>query len=72
MLHAQQKWPEAITANLCPYALRHVNYDYNTTPLLAHPQGLSPLCTFTGTQVQDNPNNFHAFGCPTYFLGDPL
>ena len=43
MLHAQHKWPEVITATVWPYALRHANNAYNATPLLAHPQGLSPL-----------------------------
>ena len=51
MIHAQQKWPETITAHLWPYALKHTNNAHNDTPLLAHPQGFSPLQIFTVTQV---------------------
>ena len=69
MLHAQHKRPEAITANLWPYAIRHAK---NATTLLAHPQGLSPLQIFTGTQVQNNPKHLHPFGCPTYVLNEAL
>ena len=72
ILHAQQKWPEAITYNLLPYAIRHANNAYNTNPLLAHPQGLSPLQLFTETQVQDNPKHCHPFGCPNYVLNESL
>ena len=48
------------------------NISYNSTPLLAHPWGLSPLPLFTGTQVQDNPNHWHPFSCPTYFFNEAL
>ena len=51
MLHAQHKFPEAITTNLWPYALRHANNAYNATTLLSHHQGLSPLNLFTRTKV---------------------
>ena len=72
MPHAQQKLPEAITDNLWPYALRHANNAYNTTPLLAHPQELSYLQLFIGTQVQDNPKHWHTFGWPSYVLNEDL
>ena len=57
-----------ITANLCPYDIRHANNSYNANPLLAHPQGLSPLKIFTINQVQYKPKHWHHFGCPTYVL----
>ena len=40
--------------------------------MLAQPQGLSPLRLLIGTQVQDNLNHFHPFGCPNYFLNEDL
>ena len=72
MIHAQHKWTEAITANLWPYALIHANNSYNATAFLAHPQGLSPLQIFTGTQVQDNPKHWYPFGFPTYVLNESI
>ena len=72
MLHAQHKWPEDITANLWPYALRHFNNAYNFTPLLAHPQVLSTLQIFTRTQVQDKPKHWNPFDLPTYVLNQAL
>ena len=72
MIHAQQKWPESITANLWPDAFIHSNNAYNATPWLAHPQGLSTLQLFIVTQVQDNPQPWHTFGCPTYVLNEEL
>ena len=70
MLHAQQKWPESITSNLWSYALRHANNAYNTTPLLEHPQVLSPLHFFKVYQVQYNSKHWHPFVCPTYVLNE--
>jgi hypothetical protein len=32
LIHAQKRWPSAITANLWPYALRHANDLLNGTP----------------------------------------
>ena len=72
MLHDQQKFLEYITANLCPYALINANNSYNAITLLAHPQVLSPLKLFTGTQVQYNPKHWHPFGCPNYVLNEAL
>ena len=72
MLHAQQKWPEAITTNLWPYSIIHANNACDTTPFLAHPQRLSPLHLFTGTQVQDNRNHWKPFCFPTYVLNQAL
>ena len=72
ILYAQQKIPEAITAYLWPYSLRHANNSYSATSLLALPQILSPLQLFTGYQFQDNPHQCHPFGCPTYVLNEAL
>ena len=72
MIHYQQKCTESITDKLWPYNLRHAKNDYNTTPLLAHPQGLSPLQLFTVTQVKEKPRHFNPFGFPTYVLNEAL
>ena len=70
MLHAQQKWPESITSNLWSYALMNAKNAYNTTPLLEHPQVLSPLHFFKVYQVQYNSKHWHPFVCPTYVLNE--
>ena len=72
ILHSQHKWSEPITANLCPYVFIYANNAYSSTPLLAQPQGLSPLQFFTGNKLQDNPNHWHPFGCPNYILNEAL
>ena len=72
ILHAQQKFPEAITAKFWPYALRHANNYYYSAPLLAHLQWFSPLQIFIGTKVQDNPKHCHPICFPTYVLNEAL
>ena len=70
IVHAQRRWPNAITANLWPYALRTANDILVSTPRLA--DGVSPMETFSGVQVKPNLNQFHPFGCPSYVLNNQL
>jgi hypothetical protein len=66
LMHANKRWPEAITTNLWPRALRMANILNNETPSLRHKQ--SPLERFTGTKVHPNPRHWHHFGAPAYVL----
>jgi hypothetical protein len=66
LIHANKRWPTAITPNLWPYALRMANSIHNETPSLKYIQ--SPLERFTGTQVLPNPRYWHHFGAPAYVL----
>ena len=70
LIHANHRWPEAITPNLWPYALRMANDVLNSTPMSR--VGDSPLNAFAGSKVAINPRHFHTFGCPAYVLDDHL
>ena len=69
-MHAESKWPDVITANLWPYALRGANESLNSTPnkmtgKIAHQM-------FSNTDTPIMVRHFHPFGCPTYVLNDNL
>ena len=59
-----------VIINLWPYAMRHANDIANTTPRKG--QELSPLELFSRVQIAPKLRHFHAFGCPTYVLGNAL
>ena len=62
--HAQRKWPQEISANLWPYALRMANDSINETPNMKDEQWRSPSQMFSGTEVTTNPKQWKHFGCP--------
>jgi hypothetical protein len=64
LVFAQHRWPTAISSNLWPYAVRHVNEVFNSTPHSAQEQ--SPTAKFTGTTEEPKTKHFHHFGCPVY------
>jgi hypothetical protein len=70
LLHAQRRWPDAVTVNLWPYALRMANAVYNDVPLKGAQQ--SPLEIFSGMNVRPQLRSYHHFGCPVYVLKGPL
>jgi hypothetical protein len=72
IIHAQRRWPEAITANLWPYALRIANDAVNASPNLQHKFKDSPEVLFHGSRIVGNPKHWHHFGCPIYVLARPL
>ena len=72
LLHAHQRWPKAITANLWPYAVRHANACINAGPNLQHPERLSPTQLFHQTRVQTRAKLWRPFGCPVYVLESAL
>ena len=67
LLHAHDKWPTAITANLWPYALRLVNDTFNDTPQKGSLR--SPMEIFSGGRVQANIKHYHHFGSPDLCFG---
>jgi hypothetical protein len=71
IIHAQERWPSAITANLWPYELRQANDLLNGTPNL-HLSGKIPNNVFARTGVAPNPKHWMTFGCPVYVLDDYL
>jgi hypothetical protein len=53
LIHAQQRWPEAVTTNLWPYM---ANDSLNATTNMQHHQRATPELLFTNTKVSHNPN----------------
>ena len=72
LIHANHRWPKAVTTNLWPYALRMANDVMCETPHMQHPQKLTPQQVFSKTKVQPNPKHWKPFGCPTYVLDGKL
>lgn len=72
LIHASHRWPDAVTANLWPYAIRMANDAINHTPSFQHKERRSPMELFAKTQVVSNPKHWKPFGCPVYVLENEL
>jgi hypothetical protein len=72
LIHAKNKWPQEISANLWPYALRVANEANNVTPNMNDKHRRSPLELFANTRVASNPKHWQHFGCPVYVLDEKL
>jgi hypothetical protein len=70
LLHARQRWPQAMSTALWPYALRHAVYLSNVLPM--HKDGQSWLELFSGIRVGSNMRFLHTFGCPVFALHNSL
>ncbi len=68
IVHAKHHWPDAITSNLWPYALRLANEGSRCIPIL---DGKNPVQLFTSQNFQMSTHqHLHPFGCPIYVLRD--
>jgi hypothetical protein len=66
LLHAILWWPQAVTVELWPYALKLAVDIHNATP---GPSGLSPEEIFSRQKAKtDRLMDFHSFGCPVFVL----
>ena len=72
LLHANKRWPQAITANLWPYAVRHANDCINAAPNMQHETKQSPIQLFSQTAINTNKKHWRPFGCPVYVLDERL
>ena len=72
LIHANSRWPDAITANLWPYAIRMASEAINHTPSFQDSDRRSPMEIFTGLKVVANPKHWQPFGCPVYVLESEL
>ena len=70
LLHAQRRWPKAISTLLWPFAWKDFEYRYNHFHLDKH--GRSPMNRFTGTDVKMDLRQCHPFGCPVFVLDSGL
>ena len=65
-LHAQRRWPDTISENLWPYAVRTAADVDNNLPRLKTKR--SPIESFASVGVRPRARQFHPFGCPSYGL----
>ena len=66
LLHANHKWPHAISAHLWPYACRMAALVHNIAP--RDRDGETPVSLFTRQTRPPKVRYSHTFGCPTYVL----
>jgi hypothetical protein len=72
VIHANKRWPNSVTVNLWPYALRTANKALNNTPSLQDKDRRSQMEIFTKSKIVCNPKHWKPFGCPVYVLGNAL
>ena len=70
LMHAESKWPDIISTNLWPYALREANETLNATPSKVTGKVANQM--FADTDAPTVIRHFHPFGCPTYVLNSSL
>jgi transposase InsO family protein len=70
LLHAQRRWPDAITTHLWPYALRAANDSRNNTPTAKSNE--CPMSRFCRTARVPKLRHQHHFGCPVYVLSKDM
>jgi hypothetical protein len=66
LLHAMAKWPEVITEDMWPFAIRHMVHFHNSS--IRRDKQQSPHQLFTGEESPWLLKDFRVFGCPTYVL----
>jgi hypothetical protein len=70
IIHAQQRWRDAITPNLWPMAIKVANDIGNRAPAIG--TGISPLERFSQVEVAPKLKHSHTFGAPVYVLHNTL
>jgi Reverse transcriptase (RNA-dependent DNA polymerase) len=70
LVYASHRWPNAVSVHLWPYAVRHVNEVFNSTPHSA--DQLPPVSRFTGSAEHPKTKHFHHFGCPVYVTDNAM
>jgi hypothetical protein len=71
LIHSQSRWPEAVSTNLWPYAIRTAMDTYCEAPLKTL-NDKSPVEMFTNGLVKPEPRLWRPWGCPTYVLDNAL
>jgi hypothetical protein len=70
ILHAQQRWSDAINAYLWPFAMKMANDLSNRAPGIH--TGVSPLELFSQVEMSPRVKHSHTFGAPVYVLDNTL
>ena len=70
LIHAAKRWPNTVTANLWPYAIRMANEASLEIPSLKFNDGRTPLQAFAGSRATTNPKFWQPFACPIYVLNN--
>ena len=65
LILAMTEWPDVITTELWPFALKLAIDIQNATPT---DSGLSPEEIFTRRKSRNRLKDFHTFGCPVFVL----
>ena len=71
LIHAQRRWPTAVTPNLWPYAIRMSSDAFNEGPLKIL-SGKCPIEVFSSGHIKAEPRKSRPFGCPVYVLQNAL
>ena len=72
LIHANHRWPKAISAHLWLYAIRHAKDCVNNTPNMQDTTKQTPYQLFTSTTVMINKKHWKPFGCPVFVLDEQL
>lgn len=72
LIHANHKWPSAISKNLWPYAARLACDALNNEPVTKKSSHFTPEQLFSGSSVATILKHQHPFGEPTYVLAQAL
>jgi len=70
MVHANKRWPQAMSTSLWPYAFQLSNELKNDTPTTL--SGETPRERLSGISIAPNLNHYHTFGCPLFALHNNL
>jgi hypothetical protein len=70
IIHAKTRWPQAITTNLWPYAMKNVVHIHND--VCYKENNKTRMEVFANTPVRPNLQNHHHFGVPVYVLDDAM
>jgi hypothetical protein len=73
IMHAKQRWPEAVETHLWPFAVQMANDLANFAPTLQKThQHASPIEGFSQVEVAPRLKHSHTFGSPVYVLSQKL
>ena len=72
ILHANKRWPNTITTNLWPYAMKMACEVFNNSPNLSRKDYKTPVQVLSNTDISINPKHYNTFGCPVYVLNSKL